>query len=368
MITIDQYRQCIGTFCTNIPRILQRKQSYIGKRCKYNNGLMHKKDHPYSYVWFTILVSMLIATMFVFGHVMLNHSNRTRNDTTIFTPTKWTFEQRTIIISVSCQMKTNQTNTSIPSCLKLINMLLVIGGIETDPGPNWLKILHDMSKCRTFDQLDHIIGYIHLPEIPVFVGTTCQMQYSCDNIAQSYIPTDIMSHEQMWMAVRTTGDGSCFLNSLSRLVYGHEHNALELRVRLIIEGIQNRHLYLNDAYLSRGIPHILDLSKRYCMYSSSFIDNVQYSQLIIAQTYLNELLNLTKQSAWCGIWQFHQAANMLKCKIYSVYPKLALNIRNDLHRNILPATYNDDVQQIHVMWTPSLPNSNVVNHFVPLVR
>jgi hypothetical protein len=367
MIPIEQYRQSIGTFSTNIPRILQRKQSYIGKRSKYNNGMVHKRDNHNAYMWFTILVSMLIATMFVFGHIMSKNSNMTRNDTTISMPNNWTIEQRTIVVSVSCQMR-NDTNTSLPNCLKLINTLLVIGGIETNPGPNWLKILHDMSKCRTFDELDDIIAHIQLSQLPIFVATSHKMHYSCDNIAQSYLPKDFTLPQQMWMAVRTTGDGSCFLNSLSRLVYGHEHNALELRVRLIIEGIQNRNLYLNDAYLSRGMPHILNLSKRYCMYSSSFIDNVQYSQLIIAQTYLHELLNLTKQSAWCGIWQFHQAANMLKCKIYSVYPELAFNIRNDFHRNILPATYDDDVQQIHVMWTPSLPNSNVVNHFVPLVR
>jgi hypothetical protein len=372
MIALEQYRQSIGTFVVHIQKILQRKHNYIGKRCRYNNGLVTKYDKRSPLIWVFILVAILFATSCIVTHLCTQHhiqqGNMKNTHTTVLQQSNWIVEHKTVIVSIACGM-TNSTdiNVSVPLCLRLIDTLLIIGGIEINPGPNWLMILQGMQRCQTFDELDNFIRHINLSPIPAFVGNCYKMNYSCDNIAQSYIPSDI-TRQHVWMAVKTTGNGSCFFNALSRMVYGHEQNALEMRVRIILEGIRNRHLYLNDAYLSRGLTTILNLSTRYCLYSASYIDNVRYSPLIVAQTYLNELLNLTKPTTWCGIWQFHQAANMLQCKIYSIYPEIALNIRNDLNRNILPATYDDNVEQLFIMWTPSLLNSITVNHFVPLVR
>ena len=51
------------------------------------------------------------------------------------------------------------------------------------------------------------------------------------------------------------------------------------------------------------------------------------------------MFNLRRFGYESGIWQFHQAANVLGCRIQSVYPHLDVNLcnlRQDFHREIVP--------------------------------
>ena len=78
-----------------------------------------------------------------------------------------------------------------------------------------------------------------------------------DATAFYLIPDDVGVNKEKLFPVNTTGDGSCFYYALSHLVCGDESHCVEMRVRVIVEGVKNMNLYLNHEYLCRGydFPH-----------------------------------------------------------------------------------------------------------------
>ena len=53
---------------------------------------------------------------------------------------------------------------------------------------------------------------------------------------------------------QSSGNGNCFFNVMSLLAYGNEDHALEMRIRVVIEGVKNREKYLDENKLSQGFP------------------------------------------------------------------------------------------------------------------
>ena len=175
--------------------------------------------------------------------------------------------------------------------------------------------------------------------------------------------------------VETSGQGSCFYYALSRLVYGDECHFIEMRVRIVAEGIQNMNLYLNHDFLCCGydFPHEAgeDLTRIYCTYSSVFQDGMSLDRESVINYYKTEMFKLRNISKFSGIWQFHQAANVLGCCVQSVYPHMSIfNLRQDLNRIVLPIDL--DGSNVHkvvrIMWTKCVWNSSQFNHFVALVN
>ena len=82
------------------------------------------------------------------------------------------------------------------------------------------------------------------------------------------------------------------------------------------------------------------------------------------------MFKLRNISEFSGIWQFHQAANVLGCCVQSVYPHMPIfNLRQDLIRMVLPMDLDGpNVDKVvRIMWTKCAWNSRQFNHFVALV-
>ena len=45
------------------------------------------------------------------------------------------------------------------------------------------------------------------------------------------------------------GDGNCLPRCLSYLVYGHENNHEEMRIRIVTEGVLNKEHYLQESFI-----------------------------------------------------------------------------------------------------------------------
>ena len=105
-------------------------------------------------------------------------------------------------------------------------------GNKTDRIPSsWHHIWIRMQEMKNWDSLSSYIKT--LPPFPPFdylEGNKHLENYKRDCLAHSLIPTDCPMRREDTLPVYTTGDGNCFIYSLSQLRYGHEDHYVEMKV------------------------------------------------------------------------------------------------------------------------------------------
>ena len=239
---------------------------------------------------------------------------------------------------------------------------------------DWKNILNRMEKCCNFDDLKRYVLGLKLSSLPSeFKGLQQMRNDKRDALAFKFLPNDIGVDRSELFPVATSGFGSCFYYSLSRLVYGDELHSVEMRVRVVHEGIVNMKLYLDHSYLCRS--HVIfgsenDIRRIYASFCNFYRDGMSLDEGSIEKYYKMEMFNLRCRNEYSGIWQFHQAANVLKCCVQSVYPHTEVQtVRNELNRIILPMDLDcvNSGELVRVMWTKSSGQSLGYNHFVPVV-
>ena len=84
-----------------------------------------------------------------------------------------------------------------------------------------------------------------------------------------------------------------------------------------------------------------------------------------------EVLSLTRNGQYCGLWQIAQASNVLRRPIVSVYPtELHEGMQLEFNRTFycIDNKYNDR-EPVVVMWTPmQVSKSSYPIHFIPLLK
>ena len=138
----------------------------------------------------------------------------------------------------------------------------------------------------------------------------------------------------------------------------------------------NCDMYLDDDYLSLGSRHLNRREKRpavYCMYSGDReVMNLRLNPRTIKNVYHKDVVKISRDGAYMGIWQFHQGAEVVKCPLGTVYPQNTNDfVRADMNRIILPSNRNwHEKDPMHVMWTPMSKKDKTfeVRHFVPLFK
>ncbi|CAG2254553.1 unnamed protein product [Mytilus edulis] len=108
------------------------------------------------------------------------------------------------------------------------------------------------------------------------------------------------------------------------------------------------------------------------MYSDEYIPNERLSLRKVEMVYQKEVMKITKNRSYMGIWQLFSLSSILCRPLFSVYPMLGNpNVRNDLHRLILPRQ-NIGLETAYVMWTTTRTDMNetnwVPNHFVAALK
>ena len=239
----------------------------------------------------------------------------------------------------------------------------------------WRGILNRMGNCKSFDDLESYVKKLKLPSLPVeFKGLKQLVCDRRDALAYCFIPNDVGVDRSKLVPVASSGGGSCFYYSLSRLVYGDELHWIEMRVRVVCEGVLNMNLYLDHEYLCRGHNFEFgsenDIRRVYATFCSFYRDGMSLDVESIKEYYKREMFCLRNISEYSGIWQFHQAANVLNCCVQSIYPHTeVMMVRNELNRTILPRDLDNEQgsQLVRIMWTKSCGTSSGFNHFVPVV-
>ena len=191
---------------------------------------------------------------------------------------------------------------------------------------------------------------------------------SIDPVALHYLPNDA---PEGFAPCKIVGDGNCFPRSLSYICFRSEDMDVEFRVRLQYEALLNAKNYLNNKYISRGCNIVYRRGgpcKQIAMYSECYNPA---EELDVVKIYKKEVLSLSKNGTYCGLWQLAQAANILCRPVMSVYPTdLHEGMRLEFNRTFFcfDNKYNDR-EPVVIMWTPMQVSKNSYPiHFVPLLK
>ena len=225
----------------------------------------------------------------------------------------------------------------------------------------------------SLDSFDDVLAYIQRNPLPFFDFHINEVlleedRDNIDLVALHYKPEDA---PEGFVPCKIRSNGNCFPRSLSFICFKSQDMHFELRVRIIYEAVLNMNYYLSNWHLSRGCNIVYRQGgpcKQLAMYSSSYSAQ---EVLNIPEVYKKEVLEITKDRAYCGLWQMAQAANILHRPIQSVYP-LGLHdgMCLDFNRKFMciDNKYNNR-EPVKIMWTPmQVSHNSYPVHFVPLLK
>ena len=156
----------------------------------------------------------------------------------------------------------------------------------------WPSILSAIESCTDFPQAEKIAHKLHaeLPPLePRVYAPFDSYRDVLDLVAQKEIPPD---GPRKLKAVVTDSDSNCLSQSLGRGFFNDASKHLELRARLVIEGIVNKDKYLSDDCLERGASWIhenADLPKVFTTFSEYYTPGQKITADTIESIYCLEI-------------------------------------------------------------------------------
>ncbi|MCG8046239.1 MAG: hypothetical protein N0E48_11390, partial [Candidatus Thiodiazotropha endolucinida] len=248
-----------------------------------------------------------------------------------------------------------------------------------DKRNDFKRYLHQLNTCKTFAQLQNECKKISNNIDELFVDPSklhlLMNGIEIDESASDYIPSELLASELL--ACKVHSDGNCLPSTASVFAYCNKHQVDEMRVRIILEQVKHEKHYLNDNFLQTGkygrsMDPKRSTKKQYAMYSESFIPGRRLTNESIKSIYRKEVLSITRNMSFMGIWQIHALSSILKIPIYSAYPDLGnSNVRKDLHKVVKPIQETNS-DPVFILWTSNREDMTVEhwvpNHFVPLLK
>ena len=163
-------------------------------------------------------------------------------------------------------------------------------------------------------------------------------------------------------------DGNCLPRCGSLLAYGSQEYHHDIRIRIALDLINNKNMYLDSAFLSRGLSDKSDMPTPE-IYLKLSLGLLELEEDIL-HYYNQDIDEVLEKGTYMGIYQLFALANVLRRPIRSIYPaKGPVHIHHHVNRLILPMELEND-EPVNVMWssTRDLPDEHwVANHFVILL-
>lgn len=236
----------------------------------------------------------------------------------------------------------------------------------------WNELYKEINSARDYEALTSIVqrNVSTVPPLVLKMKRTMCRSDVIDEVGQKFYPRD---GPPSLVPIENQGDGNCFPRALAHLFLSDQEEHLEVRLRIIFEGVMNPKLYVSDAYLSRGLPESSSkgVASSYCLYSG-FANRRYLSEADIMNIYKREMLTVRKTGTEMGLWEFHIATQVFSRPIGTVYPEQTNPyVRKHTNRIILPLRECLDIlEPVFVMWTPLNLRDKAfqVKHFVPLMK
>ena len=200
-----------------------------------------------------------------------------------------------------------------------------------------------------------------------------------DPIAQHVLPVADVPYEKPY-AVKCRPDGDCLFNAISRLMYGTQSRAEELRVRMLFEAVRNEVWYLQHDYLVAGLKEWKKRFKEETDQASQIIratgvypNEGKFVELTPEQRqfwFRKELFGHRNTSEHSGLFILHVMSNVCRRPIVSVLPSCTSRENlSDLHRTVMPYFMEDRQRKpFYIMWSFGSVDGQFLNHFVPIVE
>ena len=240
--------------------------------------------------------------------------------------------------------------------------------IDVEVNHQWKDILCILDSYPTYSEMENYVFSLNPQHTSV---TKCSVQkyrrtqHRIDTVAQQSMHTDAPPNH---VPVFTVGDGDCFPQSLSIAAFGDDSRTYEMRVKIILFSVLHKDKLLSHDYLSQGVFNLrqdITLPKLYAMFLGQ--NAAGLSDNVVETVFEREIMSLTKERSYMGIWQLFAGANVLGHPLRSVFP---LRGSDAFRRDFNHICYPIDGRQkrkhpITIMWTPTVENGPV-HHFVPL--
>ena len=223
--------------------------------------------------------------------------------------------------------------------------------------------------CQEESLVKYPIGL--LKDISLF-----SMKARIDSYAQKLLPEDIPSNISLFPTI-IYGDGNCLPRCGSFFAFGTEDCHIEVRVRIAIELITHSSYYLDNCNLSKGHEKRNNYALQYAGCSPAYGgQKIKDDPKRIRKVFEEEIFQTVQNGIFLGMWQLMALSSVLQAKIYSVYPSMGYNVRDDYHRWIHPrGQRTENVPCIYIMWSKIGRDKDKINpavwypnHFVPLVQ
>ena len=143
-------------------------------------------------------------------------------------------------------------------------------GTKNKEETSWEAIQNQLLECANFKQLEAAVATIKEPPlIRRQVHNTFSECNVIDDIALHFLPKDSPTG---YLPVKNFGDCNCFAQAISQFLYGTENYHLEVRIRIVLEAVRNKYLYLDQDFLSKGLLQTPDrlLATQYAAYSEHY--------------------------------------------------------------------------------------------------
>lgn len=191
------------------------------------------------------------------------------------------------------------------------------------------KFLKELHSCKTYNTLKVKCQQIktNIERFTINAGDIglCSNELQEDLDAAKNIPYDIPSDKEL-CPCELHADGNCLPSCGSVLAFGVTDHVDEIRVRIVVELVENENKYLDDNLLSPRNSMSINRkkkaypSKNYAQYSDTYIPGTKLNRQSIQKLYRAEVMAVKEDKCFMGIWQIHALASVLETPIYSVYP------------------------------------------------
>ena len=238
-----------------------------------------------------------------------------------------------------------------------------------------------VANCQNFDQLNTVFSSQVAFDPLEYTVVKLLRIHRLDDKALGNKPGDAPRN---YLPVEVGADGNCFTRALAIAIGKDEDTEhKDLRMRICREGVENKNRYLDHNYLSYGMSHLPGrctlpiLFAQFSEYTQNFgcrdgetrSERIARWSKIAEKIYKKETFESRRNGEYMGIWQFFQAANVIKRPICSVYPNMFTeDFRRQLNRTIFPFNVGErEREPIYIMWTCTVSGGRP-NHFVPLLK
>ena len=191
------------------------------------------------------------------------------------------------------------------------------------------------------------------------------------------------------MPIRTTANGNCLFNAMSRAINGKENMATELRLRTALElslnpGYYGAHPIVKELKLKNASGKEWPLTGLYdavvfrnssrCVQHTRSLEVKNTDKTSFQQAVEKEICTTFSNYAWSGLIQIMGLASAVGCNIQLLYPDKRHSLFPLLSGTYRPRISNENGQlpTITIMWTDmggwkDREKEFQVNHFVPIL-